>query len=118
MFIGIAIVGYVIAIQSGWVIVPSWFSSMRQQQEQSLRRILYSVAMSFEQTGITPPTNGVQIIEDKLDHWGTPVQYSYEDGIPTLRAAGRDKKLNTKDDIIQQLHNQRVDLTPDGAGHT
>lgn len=102
--IGLAIIVSVVALESGWVLVPEWYQkpSFRSHQK-SMAISLGGISASFEKTNIPPPEEGIQILEEKSDRWGTPIQYSYENNEPTLRAAGKDRELNTKDDIIQKV---------------
>ena len=93
----------IVALESGWIIVPKWYSKTNHSQVRSMQRILTTMALTFEQTDISPPVDSIQILEEKTDRWGTPVQYSYENSEATLRSAGKDQKLNTKDDITQKI---------------
>ena len=68
-----------------------------------MKTVLIGIANGFKASDILPPEDSPQIINKDNDKWGCPIQYSYENNIPTLRSAGVDGKLNTDDDITQEV---------------
>jgi NADH:ubiquinone oxidoreductase subunit 3 (subunit A) len=102
ILVSISVVGIII-LDSGWVLVPKWYQKTNRSRARSMHSILTGIALSFEQTDIPPPADSIQVLEEKTERWGTPIQYSYENGEATLRSAGKDQKLNTKDDITKKV---------------
>ncbi len=90
-------------LDSGWVLLPKWYAKTDRYKSRSLKAALYDTATAFELMDVPPSEGAPEIYEEKSERWGTPVQYGYEEGKPTLRAAGRDRLLNTKDDIVQKV---------------
>jgi len=93
-----------VILDSGWVIAPKWHTKSERYQAKSLRTALAGIAGGYERAGTLPSKDIPQVLSEDTQRWGFPVQYSYEDDTPTLRAAGADGKLSTDDDILQRVN--------------
>jgi hypothetical protein len=98
----VIVVGF-IALDSGWVFVPEWYQKTNRFGKKAMRTTMINSASYFAKHKSVPNSDAGEILYDDAEFWGTPVLYSYENGEPTIRAAGKDRTLNTKDDLIQKV---------------
>jgi hypothetical protein len=95
----------------GWIVVkPHWYRQLRRLvpgvAESDQRNRMLVIITSMEMTGVVsttpsndfPPKYDFQDIDSDL--WGTPFRFETTNGILTIRSAGPDKKLYTKDDRV------------------
>ncbi len=94
---------------------PEWYRQTDRYGKKSMLRVIAYI----EESQYSPDGSFSPPIFNDPTIWGTPIIYSYENGEPTLRAAGKDRKLHTADDFVQKacITNQ-VTLRDDPHGQS
>ena len=108
IILGVAFVVTIIAFDSGWVLVPEWYQKTNRFGKRAMQATMLNSASYFAKHQSVPNSDAGEILYDDTGFWGTPVLYSYENGEPTIRAAGQDRTLHTEDDLIQKVSINRV----------
>ena len=97
---GLIICGALWFIQNhDWSRLHQWYICTEFCISRSYIEGVKNTAKHLEHDNIPPKPEGTQIHIDFND-WGDPMRYQWENGRSIVRAAGKDKTLYTKDDII------------------
>jgi len=101
----IAIVGLLLCAGTWWFLYGGARKIARSYQKTDFAqgrdrvRSLQLMAADFEAQQKQPPEGQPAEFHIDFNDWGYPLQYGWEDGKAVLRAAGKDRKLHTDDDI-------------------
>lgn len=99
-----------------WSRLRQWYKSTEFCLSRSYVQGVTMTARWLEDDAIRPKPNGTDVHID-FNSWGDPMRYQWENGRAILRAAGRDKRLNTKDDIVRvvKIKEETNHVEPAGA---
>jgi hypothetical protein len=73
-------------------------------QRRGLESSLQVIASRLESRQKEPPQGEPAEFHVDFNDWGYPLQYGWENGVAVVRAAGRDRKLHTPDDVTYIVH--------------
>ena len=92
-----------LAIIHNWPRLHHWYIRTDYSLSRSYIKGVKATAQSLERSH-TPPTAAGTDIHIDFNSWGDPIIYQWENGRAVIRAAGKDKVLNTDDDIIRPIN--------------